>query len=387
MRIEGCAFSGCSGLTSITIPDRVTIGQCAFDGADRLAVIEFLGAPPKTEVGYACGSAYAAFRGVPETVVAYYLPEYEQEWKELIDDDGMWGEYDVMDGGWYALRMIMKGSVPTAELMYCIVDLSAGADATSYPVTYMSEPPSGGFNTDEYKTTKLVLRRIEPGTFIMRGQYPVTLTKTFYCGIFEVTQKQYALVTGNNPSSYKGNMRPVERVTWNTIRGDSSIYDWPTSANVDPTSFMGRLRVRAGLTFDLPTEAQWEYACRAGTTSAYNNGGDTEADLKLLGRYCGNTSDGKGGCSEHTIVGSYMPNAWGLYDMHGNVWEWCLDWWGTLAYGTDPKGGSSSGSDRVLRGGGWSNGADSCSSSNRNHYTPSYGANGYGFRLVRTLSE
>ncbi|MBQ6338367.1 MAG: formylglycine-generating enzyme family protein, partial [Kiritimatiellae bacterium] len=243
--------------------------------------------------------------------------------------------------------------------LYCVVDLAAGPNAGKYPVSYLAAEPKGGW-TDEYKTKKLVLRRIEPGMFKMGGKYEVTLTKPFYCGVFEVTQKQYELVTGSNPSQYKGDLRPVEQVSWNMVRGDSSTYNWPSSANVDPNSFMGKIQARTGLNFDLPTEAQWEYACRAGTTSPYNNGGDSEADLRKLGRYLFNQRgrgwkesdadfarhepDGKGGCWEyHTVVGSYQPNAWGLYDMHGNVLEWCLDWrLGDLLGGvTDPQGSSS----------------------------------------------
>ena len=271
---------------------------------------------------------------------------------------------------------------------YCVIDLSGGANASSYPVTYVASVPSGGFNTDEYKTTKLVLRLIGPGTFMMGGSYQVTLTRPFYCGVFEVTQKQYELVTGSNPSYYHGDMRPVEQVSWDTIRGNSSTYNWPGSANVDSNSFVGRLQARTGLSFDLPTEAQWEYACRAGTTSTYNNGGDTENDLKQLGRYSGDISDGKGGYTDaHTKVGSYQPNAWGLYDMHGNVWEWCLDWYGSLSNGVTDPVGSSSGSYRVFRGGSWDYGAGSCTSSNRNYFFPSNAYSGYGFRLVRTLSN
>ena len=289
--------------------------------------------------------------------------------------------------------------------LYCVVDLAAGPNAGKYPVSYLAAEPKGGW-TDEYKTTKLVLRRIEPGTFKMGGKYEVTLTKPYYMGVFEVTQKQYELVTGSNPSAYKGDMRPVEKVSWNAIRGDSVTYNWPSSVNVDPSTFIGKIKARTGFTFDLPTEAQWEYACRGGTTSQYNNGGDSEADLKKLGRFALNQKergwresdidfarhepDGKGGYSErHTVVGSYQPNAWGLYDMHGNVWEWCLDWHGDLSSGaTDPLG-SSSGSARVERGGSWSNGADGygCTSFYRYSLSPSGGYYGGGFRLVRTLSN
>ncbi|MBQ7189424.1 MAG: formylglycine-generating enzyme family protein [Kiritimatiellae bacterium] len=277
-------------------------------------------------------------------------------------------------------------------LLYCVIDLSGGASASNYPVTYLASPPGGGFNVDAYKTTKLVLRRIEAGTFVMGYDQTdesrrVMLTKPFYIGLFEVTQKQYELVMGSNPSSNTGDKRPVEKVSYNMIRGTSNGANWPSSSAVDTTSFLGKFRARTGLEFDLPTEAQWEYACRAGTTSDYNNGGGSESDLKLVGRYLSNPSDGKGGYSTaHTTVGSYLPNAWGLYDMHGNVWEWSLDRYGTLAYGTDPKG-SSSGAIRVRRGGSWDAPVSYCTSSSRLDISPSTEQRDIGFRLARTLSE
>ncbi len=269
--------------------------------------------------------------------------------------------------------------------MYCVVDLSDGAEASSYPVSYLAEAPSGVW-ADEYKTTKLVLRLVEPGSFKMCGQSDVTLTKAFYCGVFEVTQKQYELVTGNNPSQYKGNMRPVECVSWNAIRGDSSLCDWPNTAKVDPNSFMGKLRERTGINFDLPTEAQWKYACWAGKTNANDNGRGTVDDLSRVGRYSGNNADGKGGYSEHTTVGSYKPNDWGLYDMYGNVWEWCLDWYGTLSENMTDPAGPSSGANRVLCGGGWFDIADYIKPSYRYGIDPSKGFLFSGFRLVGAVS-
>ena len=288
------------------------------------------------------------------------------------------------------VSLVKVGSEVTQKNQYYVIDLSGGPTATRYPVTTM-ETSSEPEWTTEYKTTKLVLRRIEAGEDPLKRY---TITKPFYIGVFEVTQKQYELVAGTNPShpTYKGDLRAVNDVSYNDIRGDIIGSGWPNSSDVDGTSFLGILRNRTGIAFDLPTEAQWEYACRAGTTSGYNNGGDSEADLKILGRYKGNSNDGRGGYSDVTIVGSYAPNAWGLYDMHGNMLEWCLDWYnpygsgaGVLT-GSDPRGAASGeyDSDRVSRGGyyGWS--ANACTSSYRSgRLFYNHGGNTMdGFRLA-----
>ena len=272
--------------------------------------------------------------------------------------------------------VVFSVSCETTPATYCVIDLSNGASALTYPVTYLGEPPEGGFNADEYKTTKLVLRRIEPGTFIMQNSQNVTLTRPFYIGLFEVTQKQYALVTGSNPSDFSGDMRPVEKVSYNSIRGSSDGAKWPSSSIVDSTSFLGKLRARASLDFDLPTEAQWEYACRAGTTTTYSYGDNVDGTYMW---YVDNSS------KQTHDVGMTLPNNWGLYDMHGNVAEWCLDWYGTLAYGTDPKGPSSGATDRALRGGGVSLVPSKCTSSFRGHIYPFDVYNDLGFRLARSL--
>ena len=288
---------------------------------------------------------------------------------------------------------------------YLVIDLSGGPNAASYPVSYLGAEPQGGW-TDEYKTDRLVLRMIQPGTFTMgspagevgrysyEDQHTVTLTKPFYMGVFEVTQRQWELVMGSNPSYYKGNARPVEYVSYNQIRGSSLGEKWPSSSEVDATSFIGKIRAKTGLDeFDLPTEAQWEYACRAGTTTALNSGKNltstsSDANMNEVGRYYYNQSDGKGGYSSaHTTVGSYKPNEWGLYDMHGNVREWCLDWYtSSLSAATDPVG-ASSGSYRVFRDGSWHGYAFNCRSAYRYNYYfyPSNYSDCLGFRLSRTL--
>ncbi|MBR4615614.1 MAG: SUMF1/EgtB/PvdO family nonheme iron enzyme, partial [Kiritimatiellae bacterium] len=268
---------------------------------------------------------------------------------------------------------VASGKAPSNGL-YCVIDLSAGPTANKYPVKWFDKPPTGGFNTDEYKTKKLVLRRIEPGKFMMGGKYEVTLTKPFYCGVFEVTQKQYERVTGSIPSRFNNDMsRPVERVSWNMIRGDSTTYNWPTSVNVDPSSFMGKMQIRTGLNFDLPTEAQWEYACRAGSDGEFGGTGR----LDDMGWH----KDNSGGTTHP--VGQKQANAWGIYDMHGNVGEICLDWKGSLLGGeTDPVG-SFSGSRRVCRGGCWCESEPrNCSSSARCYGdAPSSSNSHFGFRL------
>ncbi len=275
---------------------------------------------------------------------------------------------------------------------YCVIDLSAGPNAGKYPVFYLGSEPSSGW-TDEYKTTKLVLRRIEPGSFIMGNDQTdessrVNITKPFYMGVFEVTQKQYELVTGRNPSQYRGEMRPVGKLSFTALRGDPEVHNWPSVNTVDANSFIGRIRARTGLDLDLPPEAEWEYACRAGTKSKFNNGGDSEEDWVKVGRVPPNQSafgwlepkkfqyghvpDGKGGDDSYcTTVGLYLPNAWGLYDMHGNSWEWTL---GTRIN----RNGSNC---KVLRGGGWNSPSYQCCSAGYYQELPERVGRPYGFRL------
>ena len=284
---------------------------------------------------------------------------------------------------------------------FLVVDLSGGTNAASYEVSYLSGVPVGGW-TDEYKTSKLVMRRIPAGTFTMgsptnevgRGtnepQHTVTLTKGYYTGVFEVTQRQWELVMGERPSYFNNDAyyasRPVERFNLSRIRGSSAGAGWPGSSVVDADSFVGKLRAKTGVsTFDLPTEAQWEYACRAGTVTAFNGGTNS---INVLGRYLYNGTNGVSNRGVDTgagttKVGSYLPNAWGLYDMHGNVSECCLDWYGMdFGMAEDPVG-ATAGTSRVRRGGSWYDASAQCRSAYRCGY--STGIYYIGFRVASAV--
>ena len=270
--------------------------------------------------------------------------------------------------------------------LYLVVYLKGGTDAKNYPVSYLAIEPKGGW-TDEYKTDKLVLRKIEPGTFNMGSpesevgheksemQHPVTLSPGFFIGIFEVTQRQWELVMGSNPSKFKTNadLCPVEQVSYDDIRGSRDGAKGPMNNNVDASSFLGKLRARTSKTFDLPTEAQWEYACRAGATGAYSGKGD----LGEMAWYKDNSS------GKTHPVGLKVANAWGLYDMRGNVWEWCRDWTGTYPGVVINPLGAASGSNRVGRGGSWSGNASYCRSAFRGSRDPGSRIDFVGFRVVR----
>jgi formylglycine-generating enzyme required for sulfatase activity len=322
-----------------------------------------------------------------------------------------------------AVRFTITADDGTSSGEYLVIDISAGPSASSYPVTYLTAVPAGGW-TAEHKTTKLVMRRIPHGTFTMGSptgelgrdsdetQHEVTLTKDFYIGVFEVTQKQWERVMGNWPSYFNNvtyrDSRPVQNVSYweireNPNRSDDPAVDWPTDKAVNTNSFMGRLRAKTGLaTLDLPTEGQWEYACRAGTTTALNSGknltgpdpsSDPCPNMSDVGRYMfngGSDGDNQPDCASSAgtaTVGTYLANSWGLYDMHGNVREWCLDWYGTYPGAvTDPTGAASHPmSERVLRNGSWTRVATLGRAAFRTGEYPSNHGNEFGFRLARTM--
>ena len=347
--------------------------------------------------------------------------------------DISWPDHKVADGG---ARAVVTAWALDNTPDYMVVDISAAAQ----PNTQMYYPaveflPGGLFGNDDYRTTKLVMRKImakdvmwtmgsttlETNTRKDReATHLVSLDSNYYIGVFEVTQSQWSLIQTDRPTpayysnaSYRS-MRPVEQVSYNEIRNAANstaantAYDWPNDPN--PGSFLGLLRTKTGIDFDLPSEAQWEFAARAGNGSTKWGDGsgitntDTDSNLNSLGRYQKN--GGKPGSSDPAasvnaenataIVGSYRPNSWGLYDTAGNVWEWCLDWRedditsfnGRVNIDSaNPSKtlSGATGSTRIGRGGAWNAGAGYCRPAYRDSDNPAtQSLRVYGFRVLCT---
>lgn len=331
---------------------------------------------------------------------------------------------------------------------YMVVDVSYGALPNTqkyYPAVEFL--PGGLLSNDVYRTSSIVMRKIMAkgltwtmgSTSFESAPYParekthqVTLTNNYYMGVFEVTQDQWVLVATN--SQLRGSftvepaMRPMENVCYNEIRLQANSgaavstdvianYSWPKAPR--PSSFLGLLRLKTGIDFDLPSDAQWEFAARAGNgdtkwgdgTSIKN--GDKDENLNRLGRnkYNGgwiNNADAPTTCGPTngtSIVGTYDPNSWGLYDVHGNVAEWCLDWYeeniatakdasGELYGGrvnVDPdnpanflSGASASGANRVVKSGFWTGAASLCRPAYRTTMAPTTRGKNLGFRVYCT---
>jgi formylglycine-generating enzyme required for sulfatase activity len=238
------------------------------------------------------------------------------------------------------------------------------------------------FTEDLGNGVTLEMVEIPGGTFIMGSpeneagrnstespQHQVTVP-SFFIGKYQLTQAQYQAIIGSNPSGFKGNNRPVEQVSWN-----------------DAVKFCEKLSQKTGKNYKLPSEAEWEYACRAGTTTPFYFGDSITTDLV---NYNGNLIYGSApegqDRKQTTDVGSFPPNAFGLYDMHGNVWEWCLDDY-INNYSDAPRDGSALTSQSVLtkllRGGSWSIfAAGVCRSAFRHYSILAYNDSDIGFRVV-----
>jgi formylglycine-generating enzyme required for sulfatase activity len=293
--------------------------------------------------------------------------------------------YDARDGN-ISSSVVVSGTVDvnTTGVYTLTYSVSDGASNEANATRTVNVGQASTHNADLNASVQLQMLWVEPGTFTMgsptteagRGtnetEHNVTLTKGFYLGKYEVTQAQYeAVMTGNTnslsatPSQWPNNPnRPVEKVSW----ADAQIF--LTRLNAQQSA-----NIPAGWAYVLPTESQWEYACRAGTSTTYSWGNDINA---TRANYSVN------GLSQTRDVGYYAANPLGFFDMHGNVWEWTADWY-LAAYPTgnpvvDPTG-PASGSTRVIRGGSWSGTGTPLRSANRYTTTPSARNYGIGFRV------
>ena len=322
------------------------------------------------------------------------------DWSGHLESNAVAVVYAWPTNGFYAV----PGS-------YMVVDISGGSSAASYPVSFTFDSPNPEVNAN--LSDKLWFKCCPAGTFLMgsptteigRGsnedQHQVTLTEPFFAGVFNVTRAQYKKVMGSEPSSQggEGDYSPVTQVSWNMIRGEGCV--WPASNDVAVASFMGKLRAKTGINgFDLPTEAQWECAARAREAAAYNNGffltetcpytannhsAYTHPEIAEIA-WCRPEANSK---SKPIRAGTKNPNNWGIYDMSGNVYEWCLDWYQTqlgTAPVTDPVG-PSSGSYIVARSCGWGGNCAAARTAFRLEHTrhvKNKQDGGYGFRVFCT---
>ena len=274
---------------------------------------------------------------------------------------------------------------------YMVVSLStASVDRVSYypGVAWL---PGGLLSNGDYLTSKIVLKHIrakgesfrmgslgETGRNANEYAHTVTLTNDFWIGVFEASFAQMRRFGAGTDS-----VLPVKNHNYNNIRGSTDMYDWPIKPA--PSSYIGRLRTDTGVPFDLPSEAQWEFACRAGYGEGMLGDGSSIASLvdgttvynvKYMACYGKAWSD-----SGSVRGGSFKPNAWGLYDMYGNEYEFCVDW-----YQTDISANAfgevvTLGTGKVVRGGCFTTGAAACRSALRGQYGPGASQHEAGFRL------
>ena len=352
--------------------------------------------------------------------------------------DLSWPDHKIADGG---ARAVVTAWALDNTPDYMVVDISESATSATprkyYPTA--DSLPGGILGNPDYRTTSIVMRKImakdiewtmgstsaeEQRTAAREATHKVMLTNNYYIGVFELTQTQWSLIQTSRkfPSSFTNAadraMRPVETVCYNEIRNnggtsktENPAYNWPADPN--PNSFLGKLRTKTGLDFDLPSEAQWEFAARAGNgDTKWGDGSgiwnvDHDENLDLLGRYLYSggklwdgssyvaTSTSVGATNGTAIVGSYVPNAWGLYDTAGNVYEWCLDWRDNNInefggkVNIDPEDPAKSlsgatGNYRIVRGGAYSEASSLCRPAYRHFDVPDGQYNSFGFRLVCT---
>jgi formylglycine-generating enzyme required for sulfatase activity len=271
-------------------------------------------------------------------------------------------------------RILVGQARDLAPAQFGVRPVAAAESDAGLPAKALLDEPTLTLDLGKQATMKLAL--IPAGKFMMGSlgdeagrdedegpQREVVISKPFYMGVHEVTQGQYEAIMGANPSKFIDAAKPVESVSWE-----------------DAVEFCRRVSRRTHQPVALPTEVQWEYACRAGSKTRFGFG-DDDRQLSTYARY------GQGAEAGTAAVGSKKPSAWGLHDMHGNVWEWCADWYASsyVNAATQDPAGPLSGQWRVLRGGSWVNTWEGCRCAARNKSTPDVRYNGLGFRVVVNL--
>lgn len=309
----------------------------------------------------------------------------------------------VRRAGWVAAVVLFSGVGAWAQEGGAAAEDAGAAAAAAEPTTAGALPtltnslgmtfvecPAGEFQMGSPNS--------DIGRYANEEPHTVRITKPFYLGVYEVTQQEYERVMGTNPSFFSAAGGGKERVMGlDTGRFPVDSVSWD-----DAVEFCRKLselpeEKQAGRVYRLPTEAQWEYACRAGTTTPFHFGERAQStQANFDGNYPYLTYDEvqkgtdptpfKGpNLKRTTAVGSYAPNAWGLYDMHGNLWEWCADWFSPVYYRQSPvedPPGPEAGTQRVARGGGWYYFAAGCRAAVRYERDPGRRQNTDGFRVV-----
>ena len=404
----GLATVVAAGAVRAAVPT-VTVLSTAQDAETSAVTVQYVltGAPAVMTVDIqtnAGGNAWASIGGVHQRhwagdVNRMFAPDAEKVRKATWVADVDWPCFVLDDS---KVRAVVKAWPQDDPPDYMVADLTAPTNVCYY---LDADFLPGGVNTDPYKTGKIALRRIHAANVVwMMGSpdseegrtegevlQPVKLTEDYYIGVFPVTQHQWVrLLNASNLNSWQASpdhwIHPVTSLTWNNTSNRKGIRggDWIADGHdgLQSGTFLDVLRRRTGAKFDLPTSAQWEFACRAGTMSALYTGvspsftsytdefgnGNYSAETDAVGWCAHNNAEdpnfvGTSGLGSHA-VGLKPPNPWGLYDMLGNTWDLCLDWYSTAgrAVGTlavDPKGPTEKGSDASYSGHVW-RGGDSC---------------------------
>lgn len=412
LMMEGTALALCAlpfAASATPAVRNVTITPCA--GESRVEVAyELQGAPAIVTVDFLTNGVSigeAAFAGVWGDVNRKIQEDgsYAIQWRPDRDWRGNLAEVTAVVTVWD----------PLSPPDYLVVGMEGSNDVRYYVST--NALPDGGLSNDIYRRYRMVMRKIpakgvqwrmgapanEPGQKTREGvttdteesetPHLVMLSSDYYMGIYPLTFRQYVAILGwvGYPANINtGDDRyPKDNISYNGLRGNG----WPANGHaVEDGSFLARLRARTGVDFDLPTEAEWEYACRAGTPTGFNNGLELTSmistpSLDPIAWYNGYNGPNKPGNVMHA-VGLLQPNAWGLYDMHGSIWEWCLDWVagsdgiiGANTESVDPVG-LATGTQRAIRGGCYATDAYKCRSGFRGCKSPVTQDEFRGARLV-----